>query len=593
MGKFIYRLKVSTIIRTLLVIIFYYCGIIFTSAKVTNNSYQTPLYSIVIPDNPSTKENYAAQELRKVFQEATTFTITINKESKSFNNTPNRTKIYIGNTKSSQKLSIKQLKTDGFFLIKNNDGIYLKGNDESLNDSQGTLNAVYRFLRDYVGVTLLAPNTFHYSKTSIRLPSSIYIVDNPVFLTRDLFNNFAYYNEYNKWYSLTTYFDNPNPRWGTFSHTTFGQIPPEVYFKNHPEYYSLIGGIRKPVQLCFSNKEVQRLLLEDFKNRATRFPNAQYWMLGQEDTNQFCECEDCKRELKKYGNNNGLLLQVANKIAENITNKNFAVLLFEKTLQPPKNILPRSNVIIALAAYGQHQNRSDLIKENNFVPALRQWNKLTKNLLVWDYYSNFSDVLAPYPNLRSFDNLKIYQGLNVKHMFIQMVREKEGEMKELKAYVMSNLLWNPQYNTDSLISDFCVKYYGETASTYVLKYLNALEKNSVTENATLGMNEDASKYFNSFLKPEYLYQYNAIITEAINKAKSSIVKQRLNDIAVSIDYAILKYGVNANGKLKNFTTSQLKSIKNRFNENTRRLGYKSLMHQNLKSINTFQKEIKF
>lgn len=62
---------------------------------------------------------------------------------------------------------------------------------------------------------------------------------------------------------------NPGKRkWGNYiNQFAFGHnisslyLPPEKYFRKHPEYYSLVNGKRKQwAQLCFTNREMEKII---------------------------------------------------------------------------------------------------------------------------------------------------------------------------------------------------------------------------------------------------------------------------------------------------------------------------------------------
>ena len=56
---------------------------------------------------------------------------------------------------------------------------------------------------------------------------------------------------------------------GFFCHTFAGLVPPDKYFKEHPEYFSLVSGKRQDgyAQLCCTNEDVIRLCTEGILQR--------------------------------------------------------------------------------------------------------------------------------------------------------------------------------------------------------------------------------------------------------------------------------------------------------------------------------------
>lgn len=92
-------------------------------------------------------------------------------------------------------------------------------------------------------------------KTDIILPQ-IDLTENPVFPYRDIHYKEAWVPEFSHWHKLDA--DSESKKvWGLFVHTFNRLVPQEKYFKEHPEYFSELNGIRVPDgQLCLSNPDV-------------------------------------------------------------------------------------------------------------------------------------------------------------------------------------------------------------------------------------------------------------------------------------------------------------------------------------------------
>ena len=52
-------------------------------------------------------------------------------------------------------------------------------------------------------------------------------------------------------------------------------MPPEEFYKKHPEYYSLIDGKRifERAQLCLTNPDVLRIITDRIKNECAKVRN--------------------------------------------------------------------------------------------------------------------------------------------------------------------------------------------------------------------------------------------------------------------------------------------------------------------------------
>jgi hypothetical protein len=144
-----------------------------------------------------------------------------------------------------------------------------------------------------------------------------------------------------------------------------------------------------------------------------------------------------------------------------------------------------------------------------FVPASRIfrqdlacWAEICDNLYIWDYTTNFCNYLQPFPNLQVLKpNLQLFCDYHVRGVFEQgnYAMGKASAFAPLKIYLLSKLLWNPDEDAEELISRFVCGYYGEPASSALMKYL-ALCRNAVTsEHMSLFDGADAPYLTEAFI----------------------------------------------------------------------------------------------
>lgn len=146
-------------------------------------------------------------------------------------------------------------------------------------------------------------------------------------------------------------------------HTFYTYIPPEPYFAEHPEWFSLIDGKRdtKDKQLCLTNPELRTFFLEKLKNyiRTSReaaaqagLPAPQVFDVSQNDCGGMCACEACQAIAKAEESESGPILDFVNYLVDNIQGEYPDVwidtLAYSVTQKPPKNLRPRDHVVIRL-----------------------------------------------------------------------------------------------------------------------------------------------------------------------------------------------------------------------------------------------------
>lgn len=268
-----------------------------------------------------------------------------------------------------------------------------------------------------------------------------------------------------------------------FCHTFFPLVPPEKHFAEHPEWYSLIKGKRTHdhAQLCLTNPDLRDFVVGRVKEWLREAPDARIISVTQNDWYGACECEKCKAVDEAEGSPSGSMLAFVNYIAEKIEPEfpNVAVdtFAYQYTRKPPKTIQPRPNVIVRLCSI-ECNFREPLDHPSNakFLDDLAGWSKICQRLYIWDYTTDFRNYVNPHPNWFVLGpNVRLFQKHNVRGLFEQGAYNGwGGEFGELRAWVLAQLLWNPQLDDRALINEFLDGYYGRAAAKPIRRYLELM-----------------------------------------------------------------------------------------------------------------------
>jgi len=181
---------------------------------------------------------------------------------------------------------------DSYSIQAVGNSIYIKGS------GKGVLFAAYRYVRDIIGGRKWYTgkgNTYIPKLTLLAVDSDLKIYAKPDFKFREVYFPVELDQGYMDWYGL----HNLEERWGDWGHNFSKILPPSIYFKNHPEYYSLYDGKRQPIQLCLSNEEVFRHTVAYFKQKMLENPAAIYWSIAPNDDIGSCTCDHCQAIDKK------------------------------------------------------------------------------------------------------------------------------------------------------------------------------------------------------------------------------------------------------------------------------------------------------
>jgi hypothetical protein len=88
--------------------------------------------------------------------------------------------------------------------------------------------------------------------------------------------------------------------------------------------------------------------------------------------------------------------------------------------------------------------------------------------------------VLPHPNWFTLGaNVRLFQKYSVRGVFEQGAYQGYGgEMGELRAWLLAQLLWNPQQDDRALIREFLTGYYGKAAAKPIGRYLNLMHSAS-------------------------------------------------------------------------------------------------------------------
>lgn len=266
-------------------------------------------------------------------------------------------------------------------------------------------------------------------------------------------------------------------------HTFYPLMPPEEFYKKHPEYYSLIDGKRiyERAQLCLSNPDVLRIITERIKERMHNSPEYLIYDVSQNDWANPCQCDKCQSIAGKYGGESGIVIwfvnQVADAVAQEFPDKFIGTLAYQYTRSAPRDIVPRNNVVVRLCSIECCVAHDFHCSENqSFLTDLKEWSAISPHLYIWDYVVNFGHYLLPLPNFATLQSKinTFQQNKAIGIMEQAAYQSRGGEFAELRSYLISKILWDLDCNTEEVVNDFIAGYYGR-AGVFIRRYFDLLQ----------------------------------------------------------------------------------------------------------------------
>jgi len=438
-------------------------------------------YTIVVPEKASPSQRYAAEELRDFTEKMTGVRLPIMTVADAARASLPRKAVFINSSRLSSQVSRPlNLGDDGFSLKVVQGDLHVTGG------KRGVLYGVYELLERYGGCRWYASwHTVVPARNAFSVPDDLDDAQKPAFLCRDVHwwdyfkGDFAARNRVNGGSNRQQAHHGGNTwRFGGGlgnCHTFERLLPPEKYFDAHPEYYSMVKGVRlkERTQLCLTNPDVLRLVTSNVLARIRKDPGAKFYGVSQNDWHNYCECPACKAVDDEEGSHAGTVVRFVNAIAEEVEkefpDKIIETLAYQYTRHAPKKTKLRHNVIPCLCSiecdFSRPLATSPHPQNVSFLKDVEDWNRQTDCLYVWDYVTDFRCYPHPFPNVYVLqENVKFFRDHGVKMLFEQgACQGRHAGFAELKGWLLAKWMWNPDLPAEPLIADFFNGYYGKAA----------------------------------------------------------------------------------------------------------------------------------
>ena len=450
-------------------------------------------YVIVVPKGTVGSEQAAAQVLSDYLYAATSCRLPIITDEE-LSRYQDFNYIHIGETAgyiaSGLKVDKNALNGDGYVLKSVEEDIFVVAGKKTASYQY----AAYELLNELIDFEAYSYDEIYYNTAETVRYSEMDITDIPSFKYRYCFNQDVYGAEDSA--SYMNLLRNNDIVWGKHGggHTVFKFLPTDVYYDEHPEWYTGKGG---GDQLCWSQQDmVEELAKQVVLSIPESSANMSHIMIGQNDGRRWCQCDDCAASLETYGANSAVLIKGINYIAkevqkyldENEPGREIYVgtFAYTSTEKPPikkdengkvvaadESLIMEPNTFVQIAPIDTDYSQSyyDAANEtyaNNF----NGWSLLCPQIIVWSYNTNFSFYFVPFlPYNAIKENYQFMYENNVTRMMEQGADSYQIGFLALRNYVSSKLMWDHTQDLESLIDNFFDNYYRD-ASVSLKKFFD-------------------------------------------------------------------------------------------------------------------------
>jgi hypothetical protein len=508
-------------------------------------------YGICISGSASPSEKRGATEMQKFVEEMSGARLPIVTDAAN----PEGNLVLVGSSNWLEKLKIvvpfETLGDEGFVLRTEGKYIIIAGGRR-----RGTMYGVYALL-EKLGCRWYAPDCSVVPKKQTLTVGPLDETQKPAFEYREPFFTEAFNKDWAARNKTNGHFAKLDSTTGgkfeyfPFVHTSYEILPPAKYFQEHPEYYALVDGKRRgeQAQLCLTNPDVLRLTIETVLGWIDQHPEASIYSVSQNDSEGWCECDNCRKVEEEEGDaHSGPILRFVNAVAAEVSKKHpeklIDTLAYWYSEAPPLKARPLPNVRIRLCPIGVCEAHAYEKCPNDayFLKNLRDWSKITNQLYIWHYNTNFAHYLLPFPD---FDELAADIPLYHKHGVVGLFLEGDSaegggaENSELRSFVLARLLWNANVDVNATINEFMNAYYGQAAKA-MRAYFDLLHRQ--VRPAPQGRGQHMWIYTHPgapYLSEDFLAQAMKLFREAQAAAGDEATRARVRKARLSIDYVNL------------------------------------------------------
>lgn len=487
-------------LRSRLILLYLCTAVLNLTAEPLAAQKLADFQRVVIADDANTVQRVAADELAAYASRITGKTMEIMKGSVFALSKTTGLSFFVGDGAAELVLgsSPRPWKTEEWMLRSVPQGLVLAGDDGagdpwSITTAAGSLLAVYTLLEDHLSVRWFWPGEFgeHVPVNADALVPALTERHQPTFEIRSI--ELGYSSVYH-----TGVFNNAARRWarrsrlGWVKSAVFGHSWEAAFdlrqsetFKQHPEWFALVNGKRRPPQMCTTHPDVIARMVEYVLAGKQDIMN-----ISPSDGGGFCECERCQAldvpgvlaYDKKHVQLSDRIFTYANEVARRVREKNptkscgmFAYTYYNK---PPVKIA-RLEPNLYLSFVFQSAAHRDPENLREWRESVSGWQKIGAKMVVREGWGNHYYHDMPFIHDRQIiANLAEASSLG----FVAAYGEGSKSFATMAPnfWAITHMMWDPKRDPDKVMPDFYQSAYGPVAremEAFFGAYSQALDAN--------------------------------------------------------------------------------------------------------------------
>lgn len=329
--------------------------------------------------------------------------------------------------------------------------------------------------------------------------------------------------------------NNFDDSWGIWGHNLR-----KILGDNVDKVYATIHGKTDDSQLCFSSPEMYRQIEDYIVNNFGEKGNSRF-VIAPDDNPYACTCASCTAMGNTEKNATPAVTELILRLAQRFPKHTFFTTSYLSTQQATEKPLPaNAGVMVSAIDFPLRRIDGKDAQEKKFAQQLENWKKVTKNIYIWDYINNFDDYLTPFPILKiAQQRLRFFKENGASGIFFNGSGYNYSSFDEMRTFVLSALLINPEQSVDDLVKSYFNQEY-PVSKKWLYDYYIDLE-NSTQSGKKLGLYAGIRESENSFLNPEKFTEFYDEMGDFVSDAKGQ-ERKKLHGLQTALSFTRLEMG---------------------------------------------------
>ena len=310
---------------------------------------------------------------------------------------------------------------------------------------------------------------------------------------------------------------------------SWGRYVDENLFESHPEYFALREGRpRKGGWYCTSNPQLRKIFARGVISRGGYNPS-----VSPPDGTGYCQCEKCRSQddpeniepssgrpsvTNRYAD---FLDEVAREVAKVAPGRLLSFYCYADYTQPPtlnRRLSPNLVAWIAPIRYSRYHHIGSRSSPSRMQLAevIDGWAKSAWHIAYRTYNYNLAECLVPFSKLSVWKHDIPYLkskgciGINLESL-------ANWEIYGPHLYQSIRLAYNPDEDSDAMMDDYFMKFYGPEAGPFMKQYWLDIDK------AFAELKCESGSFFALHLvyTPEFLEHLDGLVKKARSVSKDN------------------------------------------------------------------------